>query len=66
MRQLFGSGLILCIIATTGCVSSETHSRALGDVNEARKAATDARNESIPSKNNHQRTWTPKMPNGPN
>ncbi|MGH7257542.1 MAG: OmpA family protein [Nitrospiraceae bacterium] len=45
MRRLLGSGLVLSIIATTGCVSSETHSRALGHVNEARKAATDARNE---------------------
>ena len=45
MRQLLGSGLILSIIATTGCVSSETHSRALGSMNEARKAATDARND---------------------
>ena len=45
MRRLLWSGLILSIIATTGCVSSETHSRALGHVNEARKAATDARNE---------------------
>ena len=45
MRRLLGSGLVLSIIATTGCVSSDTHSRALGHVNEARKAATDARNE---------------------
>ena len=60
MRQLFGSGLILCIIATTGCVSSETHSRALGDVNEARKAATERGINSIPSKNNHQRDMDAK------
>ncbi|WP_447597855.1 OmpA family protein [Nitrospira sp. Nam80] len=45
MTRVFASALMLCLLITSACVSHDTHSRALGELNEARHATLQSRHE---------------------
>src|SRR5690349_8607911 len=45
MTRVFASALMLCLLITSACISHDTHSRALGELNEARHATLQSRHE---------------------
>ena len=45
MTRVLASALMLCLSITSACVSHDTHSRALGELNEARHATLQSRHE---------------------
>ncbi|MEX5218506.1 MAG: OmpA family protein [Nitrospira sp.] len=45
MTRVLASALMLCLVVTSACVSHDTHSRALGELNEARHTTLQSRHE---------------------
>ena len=50
MTRALAIGLTGAALMMTACVSHETHSRALGELNEARQANLQSRQQWMPSK----------------